>query len=59
MPENQLEREFLKALSEGSEAAFKRKEKLRNRLQKRTRWGGREPYKTTLRLLESVTECNS
>jgi hypothetical protein len=59
MAENQLEREFLKAVRGGSDAAFKRKEKLRNRLQKRTRWGGREPYKTTLKLLESVTECNT
>jgi type IV secretory pathway VirB10-like protein len=54
MAENQLEQAFLKAVREGSEAAFKRKEKLRNRLQKRTRWGGREPYKSTLKLLESV-----
>jgi hypothetical protein len=59
MAENQLEQEFLKAVRGGSDAAFKRKEKLRNRLQKRTRWGGREPYKTTLKLLESVTECNT
>ena len=54
MVENQLEQAFLKAVREGSEAAFKRKEKLRNRLQKRTRWGGREPYKSTLNLLESL-----
>jgi hypothetical protein len=59
LAENQLEQEFLKAVSEGSDVAFKRKEKLRNRLQRHTRWGGREPYKTTLKLLESVTGCNS
>jgi hypothetical protein len=59
MAENQLEQEFLTAVREGTYEAFKRKEKLRKRLQKRTRWGGREPYKTTLRLLESLTECNS
>jgi hypothetical protein len=54
LDENQLEQEFLEAVRDVSEAAFKRKEKLRNRLQRRTRWGGREPYKTTLKLLESV-----
>jgi hypothetical protein len=59
LAENQLEQEFLKAVREGSDAAFKRKEKLRNRLQRRTRWGGREPYKTTLKLLESATGCNT
>jgi len=56
MAENQLEQAFLKAVKEGADAAFKRKEKLRNRLQKRTRWGGRDPYKTTLELLESAPE---
>jgi hypothetical protein len=59
MAVNQLEQEFLKAVWEGSDAAFKRKAKLRNRLQRRTQWGGREPYKTTLKLLESITECNT
>jgi hypothetical protein len=58
MPENHLELEFLLAVRRGSEGAFKRKEKLRNRLQRSTRWGGREPYKTTLRLLEFVKECS-
>lgn len=58
LAENQLEQEFLKAVWAGSEAAFKRKARLRNRLQQRTRWGGREPYKTTLKLLESVTDHN-
>ena len=56
LAENRLEQEFLQAVTEGSDAAFKRKEKLKNRLQKRTRWGGREPYKTSLKLLESTTE---
>ena len=55
LAENQLERAFLEAVREGSDAAFKRKEKLRNRLQRRTRWGGREPYKTILKLLDSGT----
>jgi hypothetical protein len=59
MAENQLEREFLKSVLEGSEANFKRKEKLRNRLRKRTQWGGREPFKTTLKLLEAETNGNS
>ena len=54
MAENKLEREFLQAVVEGSECAFKRKEKLKRRLQKRTRWGGREPYKATLKLMESA-----
>jgi hypothetical protein len=53
---NRLEREFLQAVVEGADAAFKRREKLRNRLQKLTQWGGREPYKSTLRLLDSVLE---
>jgi len=53
MAENQLEQEFLHAVKEGSDAEFRRKEKLRNRLQRRTRWGGREPYKTTLKLLDT------
>jgi len=55
MVENRLEQEFLQAVREGSDAAFKRKEKLRNRLRRRTRWGGREPYKTSLKLLDSGT----
>ena len=55
MAENQLERQFLQAVRDGSEVAFKRSEKLRNRLHKSTRWGGREPFKTTLKLLESLT----
>ena len=59
LAENQLDQTFLQAVRDGSDAGFKRKEKLRNRLQRRTRWGGREPYKTTLKLLESVTGCNT
>lgn len=59
LSENQLEHEFLKAVKSGSEVAFRRKEKLRNRLQRRTRWGGREPYKTTLELLDLTPECNA
>jgi len=59
LAENQLEQEFLQAVRDGSDPAFKRKEKLKNRLKRRTRWGGREPYKTTLKLLESVTGCNT
>jgi hypothetical protein len=55
MAENIQEQAFLQAVRQGSDAAFKRKEKLRNRLQSRTRWGGREPHKTTLKLLESIT----
>jgi hypothetical protein len=54
MAENKLEQEFLEAVVEGSDGAFKRKEKLKHRLQNRTRWGGREPYKTTLKLVESA-----
>ena len=57
MAENQLEHAFLEAVREGSDATFRRKDKLKNRLQRRTRWGGREPYKTTLKLLESITTC--
>jgi len=56
---NRLEQQVLQAVREGSDAAFKRKEKLRNRLQRRTRWGGREPYKTILKLLESATDCGT
>ena len=56
LAENQLEQGFLQAVRDGSEAAFRRKEKLRSRLLRRTRWGGREPYKTALRLLGSATE---
>ncbi len=58
LAENQLEQAFLAAVRAGSDATFKRKEKLRNRLRKRTQWGGREPYKTTLKLLESLPQCN-
>jgi hypothetical protein len=54
--ENRLEKEFLQAVVEGSDGLFKRTGKLKNRLQKLTQWGGREPHKTSLKLLESVTE---
>ena len=53
MAENQLEKDFLLAVIEGSVGAFRRKEKLRSRLQRRTHWGGREPYRTILRLLQA------
>ena len=56
LAENKLEQEFLEAVVAGSDGAFKRKEKLKHRLQKRTRWGGREPYKTTLKLVESAID---
>lgn len=54
LPENQLERDFLQAVRDGSEADFKRKEKLYHRVKRRTRWGGREPYRMILQLLGSV-----
>lgn len=54
--ENGLEREFLQAIVQGSEAAFHRKTKLAHRLQKLTQWGGREPHMTTLRLLRTALE---
>jgi ribosomal protein S7 len=53
MADNHLEREFLQAVRDGSETAFKRHEKLKNRVQRSTRWGGREPYRTILKLLEA------
>ena len=56
---NTLEREFLQAIVAGSGDAFKRKEKLRRRLEKRTQWGGREPYRTTLKLLASAIESDA
>lgn len=59
LAENQLEQEFLQAIRQGLDADFRRKEKLRNRLQRRTRWGGREPYKTTLKLLESAAQSHT
>ena len=59
LAENQLEQAFLEAVRQGSDAAFKRREKLRNRLQRRTRWGGREPYKTTLKLLDGGTAAGA
>jgi hypothetical protein len=59
MPENQLEQRFLQAVRDGSDATFNRREKLKNRLQRRTRWGGREPYKTTLKLLESAAQTHA
>ncbi len=58
LPENGLEREFLQAVLRGMDAGFKRKEKLKHRLEKRTRWGGREPYKTTLQLLETASAAD-
>jgi hypothetical protein len=54
LAENQLERAFLQAVRDGSETGFRRRDKLNNRLKRRTRWGGREPYRTLLRLLESI-----
>jgi hypothetical protein len=54
LAENGLEHAFLQAVLQGSDASFRRKEKLKHRLRIRTRWGGREPYKTILRLLDTV-----
>ena len=49
LDENLLEKEFLQATDSG--AVFSRKQKLENRLRKLTRWGGREPHVSSLRLL--------
>ena len=55
---NRPEREFLYAVIEGSDQKFKWKEKLNNRLRRLTQWGGREPYRTTAALLESVIDAD-
>lgn len=59
MAENQLEHDFLMSVLDGSDEAFKRKEKLRGRLQRRIRWGGREPYRTIFNLLEPAKGCHT
>ena len=52
--ENLLEQQFLQTIASG--LVFSRKEKLENRLRKLTRWGGREPHVTSLKLLRSIIE---
>ena len=59
MVENKLERAFLESVVASQDTAFKHKTQLRHRLQRLTRWGGREPHKSALKLLERTITSNN